>query len=219
MHNILAIDTAYNACSVAIIKDVLHVYRREDRPRMQASQLMPMVEDAMREAQLTYSALDSIGITVGPGSFTGLRIGLATANAIGFAANKPVIGIHTLTAMAYAARASAQDSCTHITVLLGAGKGEISLQHFHRNLTPLNDAILVSPETLTAEDIAPHTHLAGIGDENILSALPEPIRQRLTPITPDARAVAALLHREDASHHLPSEPLYVRPPDAKLPAT
>ncbi|PHQ70660.1 MAG: tRNA (adenosine(37)-N6)-threonylcarbamoyltransferase complex dimerization subunit type 1 TsaB, partial [Sneathiella sp.] len=98
---ILALDTALNACSVAIMDaDDICAHLHEKRRRGHAETLMPMVQSLMKKAELCYHDLDLIAVTVGPGTFTGLRIGLATARGIALAADKPIVGITSLEALA-----------------------------------------------------------------------------------------------------------------------
>lgn len=83
---ILAFDTANNTASVALSdNDNILAYAEELRPSMQAENLMPMIEQVMKAAQCSYDELDYLAVTNGPGSFTGIRIGLAVAKGILFA--------------------------------------------------------------------------------------------------------------------------------------
>src|SRR6201996_5838430 len=100
---ILAIDTALDACSVAALDTrTSRLIAQESQPmkRGHAEALMPMIARVMNEAELAFTALDRIAVTTGPGSFTGLRVGLSAARGIALAANKPVVGLTTLTAYA-----------------------------------------------------------------------------------------------------------------------
>jgi tRNA threonylcarbamoyladenosine biosynthesis protein TsaB len=97
---VLAIDTALDACSVAVVRDdeTLAVLS-ETMQRGQAERLAPMVRDVMQTAGLAFAQLDRIAITTGPGSFTGVRVGLSFARALALALNKPCIGASTLEAL------------------------------------------------------------------------------------------------------------------------
>src|SRR5579871_630387 len=97
---ILAVDTAFAACSVAILDSgrVL-AHRFEEMARGHAERLAPMVEEAVREAGLSFSMLERLGVTVGPGSFTGIRVGLAFMRGLRLALEVPLIGITSLYAM------------------------------------------------------------------------------------------------------------------------
>ena len=100
---ILAIDTALEACSVAVF-DTEGGSRAKSRSlpmaRGHAEALMPLIATVMSDARTEFDELDRIAVTVGPGSFTGLRVGVAAARGIGLAAGKPVVGLTTLAAMA-----------------------------------------------------------------------------------------------------------------------
>ncbi|MCK5384062.1 MAG: tRNA (adenosine(37)-N6)-threonylcarbamoyltransferase complex dimerization subunit type 1 TsaB [Alphaproteobacteria bacterium] len=99
---VLAIDSAMNGCTACICEiggaEEIQVLAQEklEIPRGQAEHLMPMIERVMNNAETTYNTLDLIGVTNGPGAFTGMRIAIATAKAIALAADKPVIGVSTI---------------------------------------------------------------------------------------------------------------------------
>ena len=98
---ILALETSAKACSAAVT-EVGHVVASafQCTGLTHSRTLMPMVEDMLRNADLTLADCDVIAVAHGPGSFTGIRIGIATAKGLAFAANKPAVGISTLEAMA-----------------------------------------------------------------------------------------------------------------------
>ena len=100
---VLAIDTALDACSAAVL-DSEHatIIASETLPmiRGHAEAVMPLIARVMDRADIDFATLERIAVTVGPGSFTGLRVGLSAARGIALAANKPVVGITTLTAYA-----------------------------------------------------------------------------------------------------------------------
>ncbi len=95
---ILAFDTAVTGCSVAVYDSSLDQswVERLETERGQAEFLVPMIQTAMKKAGLGFHDLDRIAVTIGPGSFTGVRIGLATARALSLASSKPLVGISTL---------------------------------------------------------------------------------------------------------------------------
>src|ERR1700753_2375916 len=100
---VLAIDTALAACSAAVL-DTLNggIVASESLPmvRRHAEALLPLLHRVMQAAGVTFPDIDRIAVTTGPGSFTGLRVGLAAARGIALAADKPVVGVTTLTAYA-----------------------------------------------------------------------------------------------------------------------
>src|SRR5271154_3822699 len=100
---ILAIDTALDACSAAVLDSgASKLIAQESQPmkRGHAEALMPLIARVMGEAAIAFAALDRIAVTTGPGSFTGLRGGLSAGRGVALAAGKPVVGITTLTAYA-----------------------------------------------------------------------------------------------------------------------
>src|SRR5690348_8426446 len=100
---VLAIDTALEACSVAILDTEHAKTGAQDSLPMQrghAEALMPLVARILDRAGLDVADIDRVAVTVGPGSFTGLRVGIAAARGIALAAGKPAIGLTTLAAFA-----------------------------------------------------------------------------------------------------------------------
>ena len=98
---ILAVDTALGACSAAVLSDG-HVLSQEHELMLRghAEALAPMVQRVMTAAGISFRALQRVGVTTGPGTFTGQRVGLAFARALGVALKVPVVGTTTLHAMA-----------------------------------------------------------------------------------------------------------------------
>lgn len=126
---VLAIDTALEACSAAVLDsdraDGLTV-RSVPMQRGHAEALMPLVAEVMGAAAIAFADLDRIVVTVGPGSFTGLRVGVAAARAIALASGKPATGVTTLAALAapfFAAAAAVTTAATTATVDTAAAAG------------------------------------------------------------------------------------------------
>ncbi len=97
---ILAIDTATENCSVALLDGDNVYFRSEVAPRDHTKKVLPMVDEVLKEANVSLSQLDALAFGRGPGSFTGVRIGIGIAQGLAFGANLPMIGISTLAAMA-----------------------------------------------------------------------------------------------------------------------
>ena len=99
---VLGLETATNVCGVALVDDDRVLAEFSTSGRLTHSQrLMPLVEQALTEAGIDRGRLDGIAVSAGPGSFTGLRIGLATAKGLGFALDRPVLAVPTLDALAF----------------------------------------------------------------------------------------------------------------------
>lgn len=100
--NILAADTSALTATVAIIKDGVLVYENNITNALTHSEtLMPMIDNGLKSVKLTPSDIDLFAVSQGPGSFTGIRIGVAAVKALAYAVDKPVFGINTLLALAY----------------------------------------------------------------------------------------------------------------------
>ena len=103
--NLLALDTSTRSCSVAVvIGDRLAAEVSTVTPRTHSAHLMHMIGEALALAHLKPAEVDGFAVTVGPGSFTGLRIGLSTVKGLAFASGKPCIGVSGLEALAAAVR-------------------------------------------------------------------------------------------------------------------
>jgi len=223
---ILSFDTTLETCSVAVLVDgELAAHRAARLERGHAEALLPMIEATMSEVGLDFSEIDLVGVTVGPGTFTGQRIGLAAARGIGLAQNIPVQGVTTLDAMAYGVEAQGLcQALENILVALDARRGEVNLQFFRQPFTwPSRTGQPVAVPVAELKDHLPAGPclVVGSGASLIEEAMPgDGLRYATTPIAADARHVAALALRHVEADGLPSEPpapLYLRGPDAKLP--
>src|SRR6266850_2221235 len=98
---ILAVDTTFGACSVAVRAGETLLARRFERmERGHAEALAPMVEEALHASGVAFPELDRLGVTTGPGTFTGQRVGLAFMRGLRIALAKPLLGVTTLSVMA-----------------------------------------------------------------------------------------------------------------------
>src|SRR5260370_33883953 len=100
---ILAIDTALDACSAGVLDtDAARLIALESQPmkRGHAEALMPLIACVIKQAGIAFASFDRVAVTTGPGSFTGLRVGLSAARGIGLAADKTVVSLTTLAACA-----------------------------------------------------------------------------------------------------------------------
>jgi len=208
---LLALDCAGSGCSTCVVEDG-HVLalQEETMARGQDSRLMPMIQSSLARAGLTYADLDRIAVTRGPGSFTGLRIGLACARGLGLAADKPVIGIDRFAIH----HTQHQDKARDLLVVLDSRRDELYTRFYPAG------AVEAAPSALTPEEIA--TFLASreypvliAGDAAArLEGVTAP--SNVVPLT-ESEAVtcarlAAALADPMASAYLP-RPLYLRAPD------
>src|SRR5215472_14525335 len=127
---VLAIDTALEACSAAVFDTNSGIAASETRgmARGHAEQLMPLIARVMNKAGLEFAYLDRIAVTTGPGSFTGLRVGISAARGIALTAGKPAIGLSTLAA--FAAPLIAADDSTQVVAAIDARHEHVYLQVF-----------------------------------------------------------------------------------------
>src|SRR6516162_5425103 len=128
---ILAIDTALDACAAAVLDTEaggLVAHESQPMKRGHAEALMPLIARVMHQSGLSFPALDRIAVTTGPGSFTGLRVGIAAARGIALAAKKPAVGLSTLSA--YAAPHIASDERFPVVAAIDARHNHVYLQVF-----------------------------------------------------------------------------------------
>ena len=212
---LLAIDTALEACSVAVAAGdgKQSIVVSEIVGRGHAERLFGMIEAAMAEAGLAFADLDRIAVTVGPGSFTGLRVGIAAARGLALVVKCPVVGLGTLAVHAEAARAVAGP--VPVLALLDARRDELYGQRFSSDGTSAGAAEVGSAAHFAAV-VERGDVLAGSGADQVAAVLPEgitaPIVHRAS--APDMHALLRLALRAPVSGASP-RPLYLRPPDAK----
>ena len=208
---LLAMDTSTGPCSVAMWKNgTLAAYVETPKPSMQSASLMPMIEEALGKSGTSYRDLTAVVATTGPGSFTGIRVALAAARAISYAAKVPVMGYTSLEVLGFAAHTAGQP---HTLAILNAGKGECYYQYYRNDpWQPLSEARLATLETIIAAapqagDIIVSGNI-NVGDSRFIPcgvAFPRA----------DYLAQLAIEHPAGAQPLL--RPFYIRPPDAKLP--
>ena len=200
---VLAVDTCLAACSVALIDgDRVLAARSEPMVRGHQERLAPMAAEVMAEAGMAFSRVDRVAATAGPGSFTGLRVGLAFAKGLAVALDRPCIGIGSLQALAFglSGRVIASADARH---------GQVYWQAFQDGAPTSPPAL--SPISDLADQIAPD-RLAGPAAALLAHIFPDALF--MGQPAPDPVAVARLALTAD---DVPAVPLYLRPPDAKLP--
>lgn len=218
MH-LLAIDTGQAACSVALWREGEIAGRRyRDMPKGHAEALIPMIDELKSETAFEFSELDALAVTIGPGTFTGLRVGLSTARALAQAASKPLVGVNTLEAIAEGVTGEAGQA---IAAAFDARRNEIYLQLFSADRAALTEPALISLDQVAEHIAADRVTCVGTGSGLVADRLREAGREVAlsgAPPLPDAALVAAIAARRGVSDLSLPGPLYLRAPDAKLPS-
>jgi tRNA threonylcarbamoyladenosine biosynthesis protein TsaB len=231
---ILAFDTATPATAVALsgIGEPVFTARHDPSPGERpghATRLLPLVARVMERAGIDWAGVDRIAVGVGPGTFTGLRIGIATARALARARSLPLVGVSTLQSLALArpGRDTVPAGLDAVLAVLDARRGEVFAASWRMDEAGEFDSALLLPRALApealAEQVAPlGPTLLAIGDGAI--AFREVLERSGSFIPPDGsplHRVTAINHCRLADHlegGAPDEvrPDYLRAPDAEI---
>lgn len=218
---ILALESSGAACSAAFYEDGrLRARRFERRARGQAERLMPMVTEVAAEAGAELASVDLFAATVGPGAFTGLRIGLATLRGLALSAHRPMLGVTSLEAIAHGTTPE-ERSGRRLLVLIESRRSELYAQSFASDLAPLDAPRAVPAATLAEAYAGERLLLAGDAAaraEAELNAAGCELTWSSASDVPDAAIVATLAAaRVHLARTAPPAPLYLRPADTTLP--
>lgn len=215
MCTVLALDTCAGACSVAAVGRGRAAERSLATERGHAELLMGLIGASMAEAALGFADLDLVAVTRGPGSFTGLRVGLAAARGIALAADLPCLGITSLDALAHSAPWADDEGVRLATI--DTRRGDLYAQAFAAPDRPLTDAVAIAPQALAA--LVSCARLGVIGDGAATAAECLRAAGRIVTVLdvrhPAPLAVAALATRRWAAGERPAgmpEPFYLHPP-------
>ena len=222
--NLLALDTCFDACSVAAGRGLRSLtpsiaFASESMAIGQAERLMPMIEMVMSEAGIGFDKLTRIAVASGPGTFTGARIAVSAARALALATGAEIVAITSfqLMAMNYAVTAPAAET---LVIATDARRGEVYVQQFSaRTLKPLGPPTVCSIETAAAalgpgvvviagSGAAAVADIARVHGRNVEAILPD--------LVPDA--IDMLFAASEMPVVASVAPFYLRPPDAKPPA-
>jgi tRNA threonylcarbamoyladenosine biosynthesis protein TsaB len=220
--NILALDTSMGACGAAVLLahgGARRIILREGRmARGHAEALMPMVAEAMKEAGVDFAKLDLIAATLGPGSFTGVRIAIAAARGLALVTGAKLWGTDSLTVMARSALASGAIANRKPFAVAVDARGEsLYFGLYDGDGARLEGPLLIGAEAaalMLPDDLA---ILVGNGAEHLAVAASRRGRRvdaALSDLQPSAAALAELA-LESNETLLTLRPLYLRPPDAK----
>ncbi|MFH1805782.1 MAG: tRNA (adenosine(37)-N6)-threonylcarbamoyltransferase complex dimerization subunit type 1 TsaB [Pseudomonadota bacterium] len=216
---LLAIDTASTSLSTAVLVDgMVRGETYEDMERGQAENLLLFIERSLDQAGVTFDQVDGIAVTVGPGAFTGMRIGLATARGLGLSRKIPVVGVSSLEAVAWGVTQRDHQG-RNIVVALDSKRNEIFAQAFDAQKHPLGPPECLPPRQALMLAPPGPTVLAGDATPRLLTAAanaPDVFYACTAPGLPRAGVVAQIAAgRWESGGNLPPVPLYLRAPDAR----
>lgn len=210
---VLGLDTCLNACSVAVLEvgaggERVLAHRSEAMARGHQERLAPMAQAVMAEAGLAFDRLQRIGATIGPGSFTGLRVGVAFAKGLGSALGIPAVGVGSLEGLA--AEASGL-----VAAVIDARRDQLYLQVFE------DGEALMAPDVLPIGTAAARLAELGMGRALTLVGSGAPLLAETSPganvLVPEGCDARRVAHLAASKAVTPIRPLYLRAPDAKLP--
>ena len=205
---LLAFDTATPFVSVALHdgEDVA-VELRSDRPMKHGEQLAPLIEQALRQAGIARQGLTGIGVGVGPGPFTGLRVGLVTARTLAYVLEIPVYGVCSLDVLAVEAVDTGAVTAGEFLVATDARRKEVYVARYDERGTRLTGPVVDKPAALATDGPV-------VGEGAAL--YPEAFPQGTGPAAPSAGWLARVV-TDRRAELLDPEPLYLRRPDAVAP--
>ncbi len=215
---ILAIDTALEACAACVLDTAAGktiALESLPMPRGHAEALMPLIARVIKDAGIGFDRLDRIAVTTGPGSFTGLRVGLSAARGIALAASKPAVGVTTLSA--YAAPLVSESSEHPIISAIDARHDHVYFQVVGGNGNSLIRARVAPVAEALAASRLGAPRLVGNAAKLLAERWPA---QALPPVKIDQNpapdiAWVAWLGAAANPNTAPARPFYLRPPDAK----
>jgi tRNA threonylcarbamoyladenosine biosynthesis protein TsaB len=229
--NLLAFDTCFGTCSVAVrwqegatsgagglLPPPLLISRNEQISIGHAERLLPMIGEVMREFGRGFEALDAIVVTEGPGTFTGVRVGVAAARGLALATSLPIRATTSLHVIAHQALRMLADAASGrvLAVAIDARAGQVFLQTFSDDGGILMPAGLMTPEEAVAHCAGADVVCVGSGGPAVASAARRVGRAAdalLPNLQPDARVLLELA--PGLRERKPLHPLYLRLPDAK----
>ncbi|MDB5547994.1 MAG: peptidase glycoprotease [Tardiphaga sp.] len=214
---ILAIDTALDVCAAGILDTVsgqLIAHRSVRMARGHAEALMPLIVEVMKQGRVGFGALDRIAVTTGPGSFTGLRVGLSAARGLALAASKPVVGVTTLTA--FAAAVISETGRNPVISVIDARHDHVYVQ-----VVSGNGASLIRPKILPIDKVLEASRygtpiIVGNAAQLLADRWPADVPPVLVDPKPAPEITwIAWLGAAVNPASGPARPFYLRAPDAK----
>jgi len=217
---ILGFDTSHGKCSVAISDHANIISTSSTRTiSIQAETLVNLIEEALSKACLTYRDIDYLAVTTGPGSFTGIRIGLAAASGIVLASGIKPISLSNFD-VTYFRICEQVRNFHYAIVVINAYRGQVYVQTYdhYGNIHKSAEMIDIEELSLYITNINELTAIAGSGLQYIAGNDMSHIVQLPRFANPDARTICRLAHAKITAANISGalEPLYIRLPDAKV---
>ncbi len=225
---VLAFDCSGAACSVAVAtrSDVdeltMLAHREQVMQRGHAAALAPMIAATLKAADIRAADLDLVAVTIGPGSFTGVRIGLATARGLALALDVPVAGLTTIDALLAGATATGQERSRRLLAAIDTHRGD-----YYVGFDGTSELLVADVALIASRAAAEALLVIGDGAASLCPALGQHGVDALPargPTAPDPRVLARLALRHDIEHWRAANrsngmprPLYLRPADVTLP--
>ncbi len=221
MNKILAFDSSNNSCSVAISfgQDTMF-FEQEMRPSMQAERIMVMIENALKTTGIDYRDLTHLAVTIGPGSFTGIRIGLAVAEGITYATGITGIGITNFETALYRLMQQVK-LFDYAIIILEAYRNQQYVQIFDKNSKSIASPLLANNDEITSliSSLSGIKALAGSGLASVYTQIKEIDDIMILPRFKTIKALHIARHADDIINNgatKPLAPLYIRPPDVSM---
>ena len=221
MNKILCFDVSSNSCSVAIAEgqNILS-FEQEMRPSMQAESLMVMIKRALKNTGKQYKDLDYLAVTTGPGSFTGIRIGLAVAKGILYASDMQGIAIDNFESANYRLKMQVKEYDPAF-IILNAYRNQVYVQEFIPNGNKTKPSLIDNADIIDIlKQKKGRTICTGSGMAIIYPELKNLDHLTILPRFPNVGAIHIARFADDKINNnefTPIEPLYIRPPDAVIP--
>lgn len=222
---VLAIETATREGSAAVVHDTSTLAARAgDGSRPHATRLPGDALEVLAAAGLSLADVAMFAVCLGPGAFTGLRVGIAAAQGLAFATGRPILGISALEALAVSAL-EGRDAGTVAGVWMDAARGEVFAARFRRDSKAITGVVVAdAPISAPPGDVVSRWRVEGlhahcwIGDGALRyrAQLGDDVEIAPTPLMAPIVGRLAWLRRSEAGAPHALRPLYVRPPDAEL---